>query len=141
LEEDVRKAAEISQSMDFINQDEDGFKAEIAQGGMNLSGGQRQRVSIARALAKRPDIYIFDDSFSALDFKTDAALRRALKEETRDSTVMIVGQRISTIMNADQIVVIHKGRVAGIGRHKTLMEDCEVYREFALSQLSREELQ
>jgi len=140
-EEDVRKAAEISQSLDFINQNENSFNAEIAQGGMNLSGGQRQRISIARALARRPDIYIFDDSFSALDFKTDAALRRAMKEETRNSTVMIVGQRISTIMNADQIVVIHKGRVAGIGRHKTLMEYCEVYRELALSQLSMEELQ
>jgi len=140
-EEDIRKAAEISQSMDFINMNENGLKAEIAQGGMNLSGGQRQRISIARALAKRPDIYIFDDSFSALDFKTDAALRRVLKEETRNSTVMIIGQRISTVMNSDQIVVIHKGRVAGIGRHKTLMKDCEVYRELALSQLSMEELQ
>jgi ATP-binding cassette subfamily B protein len=127
--------------MDFINVSEYGLQAEIAQGGMNLSGGERQRISIARALAKRPEIYIFDDSFSALDFKTDAALRRALKEETRNSTVMIIGQRISTVMNADQIVVIHKGRVAGIGRHKTLMEDCEVYRELALSQLSMEELQ
>jgi len=140
-EEDIRKAADISQSMDFINVSEYGLQAEIAQGGVNLSGGQRQRISIARALAKRPEIYIFDDSFSALDFKTDAALRRALKEETGNSTVMIIGQRISTVMNADQIVVIHKGRVAGIGRHKTLMEDCEVYRELALSQLSMEELQ
>jgi len=140
-EGDIRKAAEISQAMDFINPDENGFKAEVAQGGMNLSGGQKQRLSIARALARRPDIYVFDDSFSALDFKTDAVLRRALKEETRNSTVMIIGQRISTIMNADQIVVIHKGRVAGIGRHKTLMEECEVYRELALSQLSKEELQ
>jgi ATP-binding cassette subfamily B protein len=140
-EEDIRKAADISQSMDFINVSEYGLQAEIAQGGMNLSGGERQRISIARALAKRPEIYIFDDSFSALDFKTDATLRRALKEETGNSTVMIIGQRISTVMNADQIVVIHKGRVAGIGRHKTLMEDCEVYRELALSQLSMEELQ
>jgi ATP-binding cassette subfamily B multidrug efflux pump len=139
-EEDIRKAADISQSMDFINMGKDGIKAEIAQGGTNLSGGQRQRISIARALAKRPDIYIFDDSFSALDFKTDAALRRALKDETENSTVMIIGQRISTVMNADQIVVIHKGRVAGIGRHKTLMKDCGVYRELALSQLSMEEL-
>ena len=140
-EEDIRKATDISQSMDFINMSENGLKAEIAQGGVNLSGGERQRISIARALAKRPDIYIFDDSFSALDFKTDAALRRALKEETGNSTVMIIGQRISTVMNADQIVVIHKGRIAGIGRHKTLMEECEVYRELALSQLSMEELQ
>ncbi|HJX33658.1 MAG TPA: ABC transporter ATP-binding protein, partial [Desulfatiglandales bacterium] len=140
-EEDIRKAADISQSMDFINMSKNGLKTEISQGGMNLSGGQRQRISIARALAKRPEIYIFDDSFSALDFKTDAALRRALKEETGNSTIMIIGQRISTVMNADQIVVIHMGRVAGIGRHKTLMEDCEVYRELALSQLSMEELQ
>jgi ATP-binding cassette subfamily B multidrug efflux pump len=139
-EDDIRKAAEISQSMDFISQNEGGFNTEVAQGGMNLSGGQKQRLSIARAFARRPDIYIFDDSFSALDFKTDAALRRALKEETRNSTVMIVGQRISTIMNADQIVVIHKGSIAGVGRHKTLMEECEVYRELALSQLSKEEL-
>jgi len=139
-DEEVRKAAGISQSIEFIDQNEDGFKAGIAQGGANLSGGQKQRLSIARALAGKPDIYIFDDSFSALDFKTDAALRRALNKETRNSTVMIVGQRISTIMNADQIVVIHKGNVAGIGRHKTLMEDCDVYRELALSQLSKEEL-
>lgn len=137
---DVLRAAEISQSMDFINRDEEGLTAEVAQGGMNLSGGQKQRLSIARALAGRPDIYIFDDSFSALDFKTEAALRRALKEETGDSTVMIVGQRISTIMNADQIVVIHKGKIAGIGRHNLLMEECEVYRELAMSQLSKEEL-
>ena len=106
-----------------------------------ISGGQKQRLSIARALAKRPDIYIFDDSFSALDFKTDAALRKALKKETGDSTVMIVGQRISTIMHADRIVVIHKGKVVGIGRHQSLMRECEVYRELALSQLSKEELQ
>jgi len=140
-EEDVQKAAEISQSMDFIDQDEFGFSADIAQGGMNLSGGQKQRLSIARAIAGKPDIYIFDDSFSALDFKTEAALRRALKEETGNSTVMIIGQRISTIMDADQIVVIHNGRMAGMGRHKSLMEDCDVYRELALSQLSKEELQ
>jgi ATP-binding cassette, subfamily B, multidrug efflux pump len=140
-EEDILKSAEISQAMDFISQNKEGFKAEIAQGGANLSGGQKQRLSIARALAGRPDIYIFDDTFSALDFKTDAALRRALKDETSKSTFMIVGQRISTIMHADQIVVIHNGSVAGIGTHDTLMEGCEVYRELALSQLSKEELQ
>jgi len=138
---DVIRAAGISQSMDFIIRNEGGFSTEVAQGGMNLSGGQKQRLSIARALAGRPDIYIFDDSFSALDFKTEAALRRALKEETGDSTVMIVGQRISTVMNADQIVVIHKGKIAGIGRHKKLMDECDVYRELAMSQLSVEELQ
>jgi ATP-binding cassette subfamily B multidrug efflux pump len=140
-EDEIRKAAEISQSMEFIRQNESGLRADVAQGGMNLSGGQQQRLSIARALASKPYIYIFDDSFSALDFKTEAVLRRALKKETRKSTVMIVGQRISTIMNADRIVVIHKGRMAGMGRHKSLMEDCEVYRELALSQLSKEELQ
>jgi ATP-binding cassette subfamily B multidrug efflux pump len=140
-EQNILKAAEISQAMDFISRDENGFRAEVAQGGMNLSGGQKQRLSIARALARRPDIYIFDDSFSALDFRTDAALRKALRSETKNSTVMIVGQRISTIMNADQIVVIHKGKVAGIGRHGTLMANCDVYRELALSQLSKEELQ
>jgi ATP-binding cassette subfamily B multidrug efflux pump len=140
-EDEIQKAAEISQSMEFIRQNEFGLSADVAQGGMNLSGGQKQRLSIARAVASKPHIYIFDDSFSALDFKTEAVLRRALKKETRKSTVMIVGQRISTIMDADRIVVIHKGRMAGVGRHKSLMEDCEVYRELALSQLSKEELQ
>jgi len=137
---EVEKAAEIAQALDFIQKSESGFETTVAQGGANLSGGQKQRLSIARALVKRPEVYIFDDSFSSIDFKTDAALRRALKKETGDSTVLIVGQRISTIMNADQIIVLDKGRIVGKGTHKTLMESCEVYRELALSQLSKEEL-
>jgi ATP-binding cassette, subfamily B, multidrug efflux pump len=137
---DVEKAAAIAQALEFINSSENGFKAEIAQAGANLSGGQKQRLSIARALAKKPEIYIFDDSFSALDFKTDAELRRALRKETDEATVLIVGQRISTIMNADSIVVLEDGRIAGTGTHQELMETCEVYRELALSQLTKEEL-
>jgi ATP-binding cassette, subfamily B, multidrug efflux pump len=139
-EAEVQKAAAIAQSLDFISESEKGFQTDIAQNGSNLSGGQRQRISIARALAKKPEIFVFDDSFSAVDFKTDAALRRALKKETGDSTVLIVAQRISTIMYADQIVVLDNGRVAGVGTHKELMAGCEVYRELALSQLSKEEL-
>ena len=113
---------------------------EIAQGGSNVSGGQKQRLSIARAIAKDPEIFIFDDSFSALDFKTDAKLRKALKSETKDATVLIVAQRISTILDADQIVVLDEGRVVGIGKHNELLKNCEVYKEIALSQLSKEEL-
>jgi ATP-binding cassette subfamily B protein len=139
-EADVEKAAAIAQALEFINSSENGFKTDIAQAGANLSGGQKQRLSIARALAKKPEIYIFDDSFSALDFKTDAELRRALRKETDEATVLIVGQRISTIMNADSIVVLDDGRIAGTGTHKELMETCEVYRELALSQLTKEEL-
>ena len=112
----------------------------VSQGGANLSGGQKQRLSIARALVKKPEIYIFDDSFSALDFKTDSAVRRALKKDTRQSTVFIVTQRLSTIMGAEQIIVIDHGEIVGIGRHKELMKTCEVYREIAQSQLSKEEL-
>lgn len=113
---------------------------EISQGGTNVSGGQKQRLSIARALVKKPEIYIFDDSFSALDFRTDAALRKALKARTGDSTVLIVGQRISTIMNAEQIIVLEDGKMVGKGTHRELMETCKTYREIALSQLSKEEL-
>ena len=137
---EVKKAAEIAQLMDYIVTTEKGFQTPISQGGTNISGGQKQRVSIARALAKKPEIYIFDDSFSAIDFKTDAALRKALKTETGNATVLIVAQRINTIMNADQIVVLENGRVVGKGTHKELMENCQVYQELALSQLSREEL-
>ena len=126
--------------MDFITTSEEGFKTAVAQGGTNLSGGQKQRLAIARALAKRPEIFIFDDALSALDFKTDAALRKALKKETNDATVLIVTQRVSTVMGADQIVVLDNGAVAGIGKHKELMDNCSVYREIALSQLSKEEL-
>jgi ATP-binding cassette subfamily B multidrug efflux pump len=139
-DEEVARYADTAQALDFITTSDQGYAMAVAQGGTNLSGGQKQRVSIARALAKRPEIYIFDDSLSALDFKTEAALRRALKKETREATVLIVTQRISTIMGADQIVVLDNGRIAGIGTHEALMADCEVYREIALSQLSKEEL-
>lgn len=139
-EDDIKKAAEIAQAMEFIKDKPEGFETEISQGGTNVSGGQKQRLSIARALVKKPHIYIFDDSFSALDFKTDAALRKALKEQTASSTVLIVAQRISTILNADQIIVLDEGKIVGKGTHKELMENCETYREIALSQLSKEEL-
>lgn len=139
-EEDLVKAAEIAQVMGFINEKQEGMKREISQGGANVSGGQKQRLSIARALVKKPEIYIFDDSFSALDFKTDAALRRELKAKAGTSTMIIVAQRISTILNAEQIVVLDDGKVAGIGTHKELMESCSTYQEIALSQLSKEEL-
>ena len=136
----LRLAAEIAQASEFIFSKEEGLEAEIAQGGANVSGGQKQRLAIARALVKKPPIYIFDDSFSALDFKTDSALRRALKDKTGNSTVLIVTQRIATIKNADQIVVIDEGQVVGKGTHHELMASCNVYREIALSQLTREEL-
>jgi ATP-binding cassette, subfamily B, multidrug efflux pump len=138
--EDLNKAAEIAQALEFISEKPEGFAGEISQGGTNVSGGQKQRLSIARALVKKPKIYIFDDSFSALDFKTDAALRRALNAQTEKSTVLIVAQRISTIMNAEQIIVLEDGNVVGIGTHKELMKNCETYQEIALSQLSKEEL-
>ena len=139
-ENEIKKAAKIAQALDFINEKENKFDSEIAQGGSNVSGGQKQRLSIARAIAKDPEIFIFDDSFSALDFKTDAKLRKALKTETENSTVLIVAQRISTILDADQIVVLDEGRVVGIGTHKELLKNCEIYNEIALSQLSKEEL-
>ncbi len=139
-EDELLQAAETAQAKEFISEKKEGLNAEIAQAGANVSGGQKQRLSIARALVKRPDIYIFDDSFSALDFKTDAALRKALKEETGESVVFIVAQRISTIMNADQIIVLEEGKIAGAGTHQELMRRCEVYRQIALSQFSKEEL-
>ncbi|GAA0774027.1 ABC transporter ATP-binding protein [Clostridium subterminale] len=139
-DENMIKAAEISQATDFITGTKDSYNTEISQGGTNVSGGQKQRLSIARAIAKNPDVYIFDDSFSALDFKTDAALRKALNKETMESTVLIVAQRISTILHAEQIIVLDEGRIAGIGTHKELMKTCDVYKEIALSQLSKEEL-
>ncbi|MEA5078111.1 MAG: ABC transporter ATP-binding protein [Anaerolineaceae bacterium] len=138
---DIEKAAEVAQATEFISTMPDKFDTEISQGGTNVSGGQKQRLSIARALVKKPPVYIFDDSFSALDFKTDATLRKALKDYTGGSTVMIVAQRIATIRNAEQIIVLDEGRVMGIGTHKELMESCETYKEIALSQLSKEELQ
>ncbi|NLM20471.1 MAG: ABC transporter ATP-binding protein [Peptococcaceae bacterium] len=139
-ESELLQAARIAQALDFIEEKPEGLEADIAQGGANVSGGQRQRLAIARALVKKPEIYIFDDSFSALDFKTDAALRRALKKETKESTVIIVAQRINTIMDADQIIVLEEGKIAGLGTHEELMQNCEVYRQIALSQFSEEEL-
>jgi ATP-binding cassette subfamily B multidrug efflux pump len=138
--EDLKLAADIAQASEFINAKPEGMEAEIAQGGANVSGGQKQRISIARALVKNAPIYIFDDSFSALDFKTDAALRRALKTQTGSSTVFIVTQRIATIKNAEQIIVLDEGKIVGKGKHEELMKDCDVYRGIALSQLSKEEL-
>ena len=140
-DEYMNKAAAIAQATEFISSKESGFNTEISQGGTNVSGGQKQRLAIARALAKNSEIFIFDDSFSALDFKTDAKLRKAINEELSDSTLLIVAQRISTIMNADQILVLDEGKVVGKGTHKELMENCEVYRQIALSQLSKEELE
>ena len=139
-EEEVRHAAEVAQASAFISEKIDGFYSVIAQGGTNVSGGQKQRLSIARALIRKPEIYIFDDSFSALDFKTDAGLRAALKEETRKSTLLIVSQRVSTVMDANQIIILDNGHVAGIGTHRALMKTCEVYREIVSSQLSTEEI-
>lgn len=133
--ENIKGAAEVAQAEDFIMEKEEGFDAPVAQGGTNVSGGQKQRLSIARALAKKAPIYIFDDSFSALDFKTDAALRKELKKSAGESTLLIVAQRISTIADADQIIVLNEGRIAGKGTHKELMQTCGVYREIASSQL------
>lgn len=138
--EEVKRAAQIAQASDFIEVKEEQYDSLIAQGGTNVSGGQKQRLSIARAIAKQPEILIFDDSFSALDYKTDVALRRALKEKIKDTTTLIVAQRISTILHADLIVVLDEGKVVGQGTHKELMESCEVYRQIAVSQLSEEEL-
>ena len=140
-DKDIDNALEISQAKEFVSKLAEKENYQIAQGGTNVSGGQKQRLSIARAIAKKPDIYIFDDSFSALDYKTDAKLRRELAKITKDKTVLIVAQRISTIMHADKIVVLHEGEVVGIGKHQELMQNCQVYKEIALSQLSKEELE
>ena len=139
-EEDMIKVAKVSQSLEFIDAKKDKFESEISQGGTNVSGGQKQRLSIARAIAKNPEIYIFDDSFSALDFKTDAALRKALFKHAKDATILIVAQRISTIMNADNIIVLNEGEIVGSGSHKELLKTCKIYKEIALSQLKEEEL-
>ena len=139
-ESEMLDAARVSQSLEFINTKKDKFDSVISQGGTNVSGGQKQRLSIARAIAKNPEIYIFDDSFSALDFKTDAALRKALFKHAKDATVLIVAQRISTIMNADNIIVLNEGEVVGSGTHKELLKTCKIYKEIALSQLKEEEL-
>ena len=140
-DEQMEKAALVAQATEFIEAKEDKYNSEIAQGGNNVSGGQKQRLSIARAIAKDPEIFIFDDSFSALDLKTDAKLREALSEITKNKTVIIVAQRISTILNADQIIVLDEGKIVGIGTHKELMKNCETYSQIALSQLSKEELE
>ncbi len=137
----IKKAIEVAQGTDFVEKMDKSYDAHIARGGTNVSGGQKQRLSIARAIARDPEIYIFDDSFSALDYKTDATLRKKLKEYTKDATSMIVAQRIGTIINADKIVVLDKGKCVGIGTHKELLKKCEVYKEIALSQLSEEELE
>jgi ATP-binding cassette, subfamily B, multidrug efflux pump len=138
--DNIEKASSVAQAAEFISSKEDGINSTIAQGGTNVSGGQKQRLSIARALVKNAPIYIFDDSFSALDLKTDRSLRAALKKETGDSTILLVAQRVSTIMNAEQIIVIDNGNIVGIGTHGELLKNCEVYQEIALSQLSEEEL-
>ena len=139
-QEEVEHSAKIAQAYDFISKKEKGFDEPISEGGANVSGGQKQRLSIARALIRKPEIYIFDDSFSALDFKTDATLRKALKKETTNSIVLIVAQRIGSIMDADKIIVLNEGNVVGIGKHKELLKTCEIYHEIALSQLTEEEL-
>ena len=139
-DEEVRHAAEIAQAMDFIMDKPNGFQEKIVEGAGNLSGGQKQRLSITRALVRKPDIYIYDDSFSALDMKTDALLRQALKSEVKNAVVIIVAQRVSTIMDADQILVLDEGRLAAVGRHKELLKECPLYYEIAASQLSEEEL-
>jgi ATP-binding cassette subfamily B protein len=137
---EIAEVAKVAQATDFIEEKPEGYESTIAQGGGNVSGGQKQRLSIARALIKKPEILIFDDSFSALDFKTDSNLRKALKEHTGDSTVIIVAQRVSTIMNAEQIIVLGNGKMIGIGTHRELLKSCPEYYEIASSQLSEEEL-
>ena len=138
--DDVKSAVEVAQAKEFVEKMDKGYDSHVAGGGTNISGGQKQRLSIARAIAKNPEIYIFDDSFSALDYKTDATLRKELKKFTKDATIMIVAQRIGTIINADKIVVLDKGKCVGTGTHKELLKSCKVYKEIALSQLSEEEL-
>jgi ATP-binding cassette subfamily B protein len=140
-DEEISRAAEIAQASEFIEKLDNQFDYLIAQGGTNVSGGQMQRLSIARALIRKPEIYIFDDTFSALDFKTDAKLRAALKKETKNSTVIIVAQRVSTVMDADQIIVLDNGRIVGLDTHKNLLKTCEVYREIVSSQLSATEIE
>jgi len=140
-DEEVRHAAGIAQAEEFIADMPEGFGTSVSQGGVNLSGGQKQRLSIARALVRKPEIYIFDDCFSALDFKTDARLRTALRKETGDSAVIIVAQRVSTVMDADRILVLDNGKLAGMGRHQDLMKSCQVYREIVASQFSEEEIE
>lgn len=139
-EEEIQHAAEVAQAAEFITKMDGGYDHVIAQGGTNVSGGQKQRLAIARALVRKPEIYIFDDSFSALDFKTDARLRAALKQEIAEATILIIAQRVGTVMDADRIIVLDNGQIAGIGTHKELLNSCEVYREIVSSQLSEEEI-
>ena len=140
-EEKAKEAIKVAQATEFVEKMDDKYETHIAQGGTNVSGGQKQRLAIARAIARDPEIYIFDDSFSALDYKTDAVLRKELKKYTSDATSLIVAQRIGTIMNADKIVVLNKGKIVGMGKHKELLKNCEIYKQIALSQLSKEELE
>ena len=140
-DEKMKEAAKIAQATEFIEAKDEQYKSEISQGGSNVSGGQKQRLSIARAIAKDPEIFVFDDSFSALDFKTDSKLREELSKKTKDKTVIIVAQRISTILNADQIIVLEEGKIVGIGRHEELLKTNETYRQIAYSQLSEKELE
>mgnify|MGYP002426398447 CR=1 FL=1 len=140
-DEQIKKAIEVAQGTEFVEKMDGQYDAHMAQGGTNVSGGQKQRLSIARAIARNPEIYIFDDSFSALDYKTDSILRKELKKYTKDATILIVAQRIGTIMNADKIIVLDAGKTVGIGTHKELLKNCEVYKQIALSQLSKEELE
>lgn len=137
----IKEAIKVAQAEDFVTKMDEGYDSHIAQGGTNVSGGQKQRLAIARAIARKPEIYIFDDSFSALDYKTDSVLRKELKKYTKDATSLIVAQRIGTILNADKIIVLDEGKCVGMGTHKELLKNCEVYREIALSQLSKEELE
>ena len=140
-EDKIKEAIKIAQGEDFVLKMSNTYNAHIARGGTNISGGQKQRLAIARAIARNPEIYIFDDSFSALDYKTDKILREELKKYTKNATSLIVAQRIGTIMNADKIIVLDKGKCVGIGTHKELLKTCEVYKEIALSQLTKEELE
>lgn len=140
-EDEILAALTTAQAIDFVSEMDEGINARVAQGGTNYSGGQKQRLSIARALIRKPEIYIFDDSFSALDFKTDARLRKALEADTKDATVFIIAQRVSTVMNADRIIVLDNGKIVGQGTHKQLLDTCEIYKEIVASQLSVEELQ
>ena len=137
----VKEAIKIAQAEEFVLKMDKQYESEIAQGGTNISGGQKQRLAIARAIARKPEIYIFDDSFSALDYKTEKKLRHELKNFTKNATNLIVAQRIGTIMNADKILVLDQGKCVGIGTHKQLLKTCKVYKEIALSQLSKEELE
>ena len=136
----IKEAIKVAQATEFVEKMDDKYDSYVASGGTNLSGGQKQRLAIARAIARDPEIYIFDDSFSALDYKTDSILRKELKKYTKNATSLIVAQRIGTIMNADKIIVLNDGEVVGIGTHKELLENCDVYRQIALSQLSKKEL-